>query len=415
MSNRLDDDKIVPLRDGHFNSPETRKYLRSLDSYFHNHGYDDYTDLDRYNAKNKISLVRYKQENVVPLSLIENKEWQDFNAPKDDEHEVSEVAQIKFEKRNHDQRLTIVNWLIKKWPTANQMGKKKCMMMTKVLKYFQYQPNESIIIEGDRGLTFYIIINGITDVHKDGVGIVAQLGPGKSFGEIALSGKDLRTASVIAKTSVEVFSLHKLDYDRFVKDIQSAERREHFNFYRHNKNFSDWTRDRLERLSNSSYRKSYEAGDIIYHQNDEADYFYFIYEGSVNIIKEIEIVNRNKWPVGMETCTCKSTKSIKDYTIAELNKGAAFGEHCVMGKNHRLTRAVAITKVQLLCIDKLEMKNLLKLCSKFENNKIIDPKNSSWNDTQLLKDVGKVHGGPSSTATSGEITLLPNLSKKKKS
>ena len=414
MSNLLDDDKIVPLRDGHFNSPETRKYLRSLNSCFSDNDYNDQLDSEYYNSNKKISLVNYKQENIMPLSLIENKEWQDFNAPKDDEHEVSEVAQIKFEKRNHDQRLTVVNWLTKKWPTAYQMGKKKCMMMTKVLKYFQYKPNESIITEGDRGLTFYIIINGITDVHKDGVGVVAQLGPGKSFGEIALSGKDLRTASVIAKTAVEIFSLHKLDYDRFVKDIQSAERREHFNFYKNNINFSDWTRDRLERLSNSSYRKSYEAGDIIYHQNDKADYFYFIYEGSVKIIKEIEIINRNKWPVGMESWTCKSTKGVKDYTIAELNKGAAFGEHCVLGKNYRLTRAIAITKVQLLCVDKLEMKNLLKLCTKFEYNRIIDPKTSSWDDTKLLVGVGTVQGGPSSTATSGDITILPNLPKNKK-
>ena len=51
MSNLLDDDKIVPLRDGHFNSPETRKYLRSLNSCFSNNDYNDQLDSEYYNSK----------------------------------------------------------------------------------------------------------------------------------------------------------------------------------------------------------------------------------------------------------------------------------------------------------------------------------------------------------------------------
>ena len=32
-----------------------------------------------------------------------------------------------------------------------------------------------IVTEGERGLVFYIIVSGIADVHKDGIGNVAQL------------------------------------------------------------------------------------------------------------------------------------------------------------------------------------------------------------------------------------------------
>jgi len=84
------------------------------------------------------------------------------------------------------------------WPIAETMGFKKCGAMTQSFKYFVYQPGDNIITEGERGLTFYIIVSGTTSVHKDGVGKVAELGQGKSFGEIALTqGKDLRTATVI--------------------------------------------------------------------------------------------------------------------------------------------------------------------------------------------------------------------------
>ena len=65
-------------------------------------------------------------------------------------------------------------------------------------------------------------------MHKEGIGVVATLGKGRSFGEVtyhliilsscspctqvALQGNDLRTATVAAKEGnvVEVFSLHKV-------------------------------------------------------------------------------------------------------------------------------------------------------------------------------------------------------------
>lgn len=62
-----------------------------------------------------------------------------------------------------------------------------------------------------------------------GIGQVAMLKTGHSFGELALTdGDDLRGATVRATTPMEILQLHKVDYDHFVKDIQVAERRENF-------------------------------------------------------------------------------------------------------------------------------------------------------------------------------------------
>ena len=136
-----------------------------------------------------IPTASYNTSNILTGSLEENQEWRAFIAPKDLEGEVAEVAQIPFKNRTHDQREHMVQWLCEKWPTARQMGYLKCMAMTKALKYFSYRAGENIVVEGESGLTFYIIISGLTEVHKMGVGVVARLGAGFSFGEIALSGK----------------------------------------------------------------------------------------------------------------------------------------------------------------------------------------------------------------------------------
>lgn len=88
--------------------------------------------------------------------------------------------------------------------------------MVKSFKYMVYPEEEDIIIEGEFGLTFYIIVSGAAAVLKDGIGKVATLGMGKSFGQLALQGNEKRNATVRAESRVEVITLHKLDYDRCI-------------------------------------------------------------------------------------------------------------------------------------------------------------------------------------------------------
>lgn len=75
-----------------------------------------------------------------------------------------------------------------------------------------------IIAEGTEPDNLYGIIEGEAEVlHNDGGGSirhVATLGPNQLFGEIALIKGQKRTADVVAKTDLVVFSLAKADFDR---------------------------------------------------------------------------------------------------------------------------------------------------------------------------------------------------------
>ena len=176
--------------------------------------------------------IHYSNAALFPDWLLSTSEWKKTKVSSSTGNSISEILQIPQLQRTIDQISTLVKWLMEVWETAKSMGFTKCVAMFKEFKYFKHEAGENIITEGERGLTFYIIISGETVVHKEGMGEVAKLGKGKSFGEIALAGKDLRTATVRAITPVEVLRLHKVDYDHFVRDIQHAERREHYHLLR---------------------------------------------------------------------------------------------------------------------------------------------------------------------------------------
>jgi hypothetical protein len=79
-------------------------------------------------------------------------------------------------------------------------------------------------------------------------------------------GKDLRTATVAATTHLEVLSLHKLDYDYFVRDIQETERRENFQVLSSCRLFAGWPKGKIEKICNTCSRKSFEPGTFIFRQ-----------------------------------------------------------------------------------------------------------------------------------------------------
>jgi hypothetical protein len=218
-------------------------------------------DDDKYATK-----ASYSANHMFPTWIINNEDWQSTEA-KNKENQISDILQTPFNQRSQEQTSTLIHWLMSVWETANLMGFKRCGAMTKVFHFLTYESGENIITEGERGLTFYIVISGQCAVHKEGIGIVAGLQKGQSFGELALTeGKDLRSATVRAVSRVELLRLHKVDYDHFVKDIQLAERRENLQVLRSCKLFENWSRAKIQKMVTTCLRKSYDVGEYIFHQ-----------------------------------------------------------------------------------------------------------------------------------------------------
>jgi CRP-like cAMP-binding protein len=78
-------------------------------------------------------------------------------------------------------------------------------------------PGETILEQGDIGDAFYAIGSGQVEVLKDGE-VVATLGTGDYFGEVALLLDVPRTATVRTKTPVRVFRLERKGFDRLVAE-----------------------------------------------------------------------------------------------------------------------------------------------------------------------------------------------------
>lgn len=81
-----------------------------------------------------------------------------------------------------------------------------------------YEPGEIIFKKGDEGEFVYTIIQGNVEIIKededDGEKILAVLGPGDYFGEMALMSDKPRNATVRTVNSVEVMTIARNDFKK---------------------------------------------------------------------------------------------------------------------------------------------------------------------------------------------------------
>jgi len=81
-----------------------------------------------------------------------------------------------------------------------------------LLKPLSVEPGTVLCREGDPGDAMFVIVGGEADIYK-GPQLMAQLGPGEMFGEMALLTGEERSASVIARTPMRLYELDKTDFD----------------------------------------------------------------------------------------------------------------------------------------------------------------------------------------------------------
>jgi CRP-like cAMP-binding protein len=106
-------------------------------------------------------------------------------------------------------------------PFALLEPEKICAVMEAMTEE-SYAPGENIVVQGEKGNTYYIIKSGRVAVLKKKKGEeephqIAEIGEGEAFGEEALIRDDPRNATCRAMEPTTVFVLEKKDFNQIVR------------------------------------------------------------------------------------------------------------------------------------------------------------------------------------------------------
>lgn len=101
--------------------------------------------------------------------------------------------------------------LLKSVPLFSTLDKKYLQTIAVTAAQLTFKPGDVIVTEGQKGIGFYLIAEGQVNVEKGGK-VVAKLGPGKYFGEMALLDEEPRTANVKATSPTRCLVLSPWEF-----------------------------------------------------------------------------------------------------------------------------------------------------------------------------------------------------------
>ncbi len=215
-----------------------------------------------------------------------------------------------------------------------------------------YGFGEVIVEEGARADGFYVIVSGSARVLRRGEQgeerSLGMLGPGDSFGEIALLEDGHRTATVRASGAVEALKLDKAVFRAVVQ--VNPEIREHFehhfervhlrDLFRLSSEFSQLDPDTLESLIDALERVTVAKGEIVVRQGEASTSMFFVEQGRLRAVWQTEDGTRGD--------------------VAYIRRGDFFGERSLLLGAPRAVSVEAVTPATLLVLQELDFRRFLE-------------------------------------------------------
>jgi len=212
-------------------------------------------------------------------------------------------------------------------------------------------PNKDmrVITQGDVGDYFYIVEKGDFDVcvnsmgrmmpGPDGLGKkVNSIGPGGSFGELALMYNAPRAATVVSTTAQNIlWALDRVTFRRILMENTFKRRRMYEAFLEEVPLLSPLVSSERSKIADSLDTDTYEPGATIIKEGDPGDRFYFIEQGVAEVYKS----------------------TVPGGFVRTLNKGDYFGELALLNDAPRAASIVAKTKVKVAFLGKAGFQRLL--------------------------------------------------------
>ena len=107
---------------------------------------------------------------------------------------------------------------LKQVPLFSSLSQRQLKRLAHDFKERSFRPGTSMVRQGHMsGVDFFVIAEGEASVSIDGAE-VARLGPGDHFGELALIGEQVRSATVTAEGPVRCLVMASWGFRKFARD-----------------------------------------------------------------------------------------------------------------------------------------------------------------------------------------------------
>jgi CRP/FNR family cyclic AMP-dependent transcriptional regulator len=110
--------------------------------------------------------------------------------------------------------------LLERVPLFSDLEHKELEQIAGSMKQRTFTPGETVVAEGDQGVGFFVIENGIATVSVGGDD-VRTLKPGDHFGEIALLAGGDRTSTITADSELTCWGLTSWAFRPLVEENAS--------------------------------------------------------------------------------------------------------------------------------------------------------------------------------------------------
>jgi len=232
-------------------------------------------------------------------------------------------------------------------------------MLTSHLKRLVVPAGHLVVAEGDEGDDYYVIASGEAEVSESKAGttstfsaedqkVVARLGPGDGFGEMALLHGGRRQATVRAVSNLE---LHVLDGEAFRQTLNANRGlaiaieadmalRATADYLGRSSPFASLDSDALRSVAARLQRVEFRTQAEIIHEGDAGDAFYLIVKGEAEVF----------------TGTGPGKRQ-----LAKLGPGMPFGEQALLAEGTRTASVRALGALEALRLARQDFLDALAL------------------------------------------------------
>lgn len=177
---------------------------------------------------------------------------------------------------------------------ANEQDNPKLKALLARARELQFEAGSTLIRQGDEADAFYVLVQGTVSVtHADQALPIARLRPGDCFGEIGLLRQAPRSATCRALDAVKVLALARSDFLSVLQEADlthgeiAAVARQRYLRSRVQQALPKVSFENLKTLLTLGACRTFDAGQSIVEQGQQAEHFYIVLEGQADVFQEV--------------------------------------------------------------------------------------------------------------------------------